>query len=76
MAFTYVSSFIVLPECSRNLSLGTDILLTKGAIIDLEKSKIIFSTKGAIASHVEDKRDKALHIVDDDVTYQLALACS
>lgn len=66
--FTYVNAFIVLPECSRDLILGMDFLLTNGAIIDLEKSKISFSTKGAIASHVEDERDKALRIVDDDVT--------
>lgn len=66
--FTYANPFIVLPECSVDLIVGMDSLLTHGPIIDLEKSKISFSTNGTIASHVQDERDKALHIVDDDVT--------
>lgn len=45
-----------------------DFLQTNGAVIDLQKSKISFSTKGAIANNIEDKRDGALRIVDDDVT--------
>lgn len=66
--FTYVNDFMVLPECSRDLILGMDFLQTNGAVIDLQKSRISFSTKGAIASHIEDKRDGALRIVDDDIT--------
>ncbi|XP_077552090.1 uncharacterized protein LOC144166442 [Haemaphysalis longicornis] len=45
-----------------------DFLRTNGAVIDLPNSRITFSTKRAIASHIEDKRDGALRVVDDDVT--------
>lgn len=33
--FTYIGTFVVLPECSKDLILGMDFLQGNGAVIDL-----------------------------------------
>lgn len=66
--FTYVASFIVLSECSRDLIIGMDFLQANGAVINLKESCVSFSTKHAIATFECEGEFDALQIVDDDVT--------
>lgn len=66
--FTYIGTFIVLPERSKDLILGMDFLKANGAVIDFQNSTISFSTKQAIERSIEDRRDTALRIIDDGVT--------
>lgn len=66
--FTYVGTFVVLSECSRDLILGMDFLNSNGAVIDLVKGTVTFSTKKAIAGSIKDQHRTALRIVDDSVT--------
>lgn len=65
--FTYITSFTVLSECSRDLIIGMDFLHANGAVINLKES-CVFSTKHAIASFECQEEFDALKIVDDDVT--------
>lgn len=69
-AFTYAGVFIILPSCSRDLILGMDFLQANGAIINLEKSSVTFSTAKAIASDAGDENptENALRIVEDSIT--------
>lgn len=66
--FTYVGDFVILPSCSRELILGMDFLQANGAIINLQESRVTFSTAHAIASNKYDSHNNALRIVDDNVT--------
>lgn len=66
--FTYVASFIVLSECSRDVIIGMDFLQANGAVINLQETCVSFSTKHAIATFESEKRFDALQIAGDDVT--------
>lgn len=67
--FSYVADFVVLPECSKDVILGMDFLLTNGAIINLQNSSVSFSTKQAIdMQESEELEHVALRVTDDDIT--------
>uniref|UniRef100_A0A6G5A9B9 Putative tick transposon n=1 Tax=Rhipicephalus microplus TaxID=6941 RepID=A0A6G5A9B9_RHIMP len=67
--FIYVADFIVLPECSRELIIGMDFLRANGAVINLRRSSVSFSTERAIpVEESEERRLTALRVVHDDVT--------
>lgn len=66
---TYVTEFVVLPDCSRDVILGMDFLHANGAIIDLQNSSVSFSTKLAIDMEEPEEPDyTALRVLDADVT--------
>lgn len=65
--FTYVASFIVISECSRDLIIGMDFLQANGAVIDLRESRVSFSTRHALATFDTEEKFDALCIADDDV---------
>lgn len=65
--YTYVGSFIVVAECSRDVILGMDFLRANEAVIDLQSSTVTFSTKGAIDKNDPEVEVRALRVVDDDV---------
>lgn len=66
--FTYVGDFVVLAECSRDMILGMDFLQMNGAVIDLRKSTVTFSTQQAISrTYIGEPDVSALRIADNDV---------
>lgn len=63
---TYLATFVVLVQCSRDVILGMDFLAENGAVIDLQTKSVTLSTENAI--HSASERPTALHILDDHVT--------
>ncbi|XP_077541155.1 uncharacterized protein LOC144153376 [Haemaphysalis longicornis] len=64
---TFVASFLVLRECSRDLILGMDFLREYGAVIDFRKRRVSFTTELATGENDGDRR-LVLRITDDAVT--------
>lgn len=64
---TFLVSSLVLRECSRELILGMDFLREYGAIIDLRRRCISFSTVKATSKDTC-RRTAALRVSDDSVT--------
>ncbi|XP_077508532.1 uncharacterized protein LOC144119896 [Amblyomma americanum] len=65
---TFVATFLVLRECSRDVILGIDFLREHGAIIDLPNRLVTFSTKLATAEPAHQGSQSALRVAEDNVT--------
>ncbi|XP_077513366.1 uncharacterized protein LOC144124516 [Amblyomma americanum] len=65
---TFVATFLVLRECSRDVILGIDFLREHGAIIDLPNRLVTFSTKLATAEPAHQGSQSALRVAEDNIT--------
>ncbi|KAK8780235.1 hypothetical protein V5799_018426 [Amblyomma americanum] len=64
---TFIGSFAVLRECSKELILGVDFLKEYGAVVNLHEQLVSFLTQRAVATDPEPHR-AALRISDDHTT--------
>ncbi|KAK8777518.1 hypothetical protein V5799_029140 [Amblyomma americanum] len=65
---TYPATFVVLPQCSREVILGMDFLNEHQAIIDLRSKLITLSTDEAIASMKTRENHVALSVLEEEVS--------
>lgn len=64
---TFIASFVVLKECSRKVILGMYFLGENGAIIDLRRQMITFSTARCVEEENSTLRRSPLRVTDDHV---------
>lgn len=65
---TYLTTFVILEQCSRNLILGMDFLTDYGAIIDLPSKSVSFSTDHALPSDKKSEHRSTLRLLEEHVT--------
>lgn len=66
--YTFVASFLVLRECSRDVILGVDFLQEYGAVIDLQENRITFSADRAIDKQDDQQRADILRVSAESIT--------
>lgn len=66
-ASDFVTSFIILPQCCKDLILGMDFLGEHKAVIDLRERSVTFSTC-CVPSELKEDLCSALRVIDDGVT--------
>ncbi|KAM7308214.1 uncharacterized protein ISCGN_011848 [Ixodes scapularis] len=65
---TYLTTFVILEQCSRDLILGMDFLTDYGAIIDLPSKSVSFSTDHALPSDKKCEYRSTLRLLEEHVT--------
>lgn len=65
---TYLATFVILDQCSRDVILGMDFLTDNEAVINLRTKSIAFSTKYSIDHTGSFEREMPLRILDDHIT--------
>lgn len=65
---TYLTTFVILEQCSRDLILGMDFLTDYGAIIDLPSKSVSFSTDHALPSDKKSEHRSTLRLLEEHVT--------
>lgn len=65
---TYLTTFVILEQCSRDLILGMDFLTDYGAKIDLPSKSVSFSTDHALSSDKKSEHRSTLRLLEEHVT--------
>ncbi|KAM7307869.1 uncharacterized protein ISCGN_011505 [Ixodes scapularis] len=65
---TYLTTFVILEQCSRDLILGMDFLTDNGALIDLPSKSVSFSTDHALPSDNKSEHRSTLRLLEEHVT--------